>query len=384
MWVQYLVSLIAKPNLRRNVMNPQPLFCPNPHCPSSGVMNQGNIRVHDSIRNRWRCLTCHKTFSGRQGTAFFGLKTASNTVALVLTLISFGCPPKAIVAAFGFDERTIANWQKRAGGHCQKIQEAVVEQPASREHVEADEIRVRCQGRLAVWMAMAMCATSRLWLGGVISQHRDGQLARALARIVRACCSYGSLLIVTDGWLPYREAFIKAFRFPQYTGKRGAPRLIPWPEFTLAQTVKWREAGRVIGIRVCHLFGAVRQVDSLKLGALIPKAQVLNTAYMERLNATFRQHITGLCRRTRCLLRSEQSVYDRMYLIGTTYNFCTPHESLSSTGAKRTPAMAAGLTDHVWSVGELLSFRIAPPPFVAPKKRGRKPRSEARPAEANK
>ena len=65
-----------------------------------------------------------------------------------------------------------------------------------------------------------------------------------------------------------------------------------------------------------------------------------------------------------------------MYLVGCLYNFCTPHQSLR-TDLHRTPAMAAGLTDHCWSVGELLSYRFAPPPFVLKKRRGRPPKSEA-------
>ena len=72
-----------------------------------------------------------------------------------------------------------------------------------------------------------------------------------------------------------------------------------------------------------------------------------------------------------------------MYLVGCVYNFCTYHQSLrlplyvvSRQGQRRrwvprTPAMATGLTDHQWSVEELLLFKIPPPAYVAPKRRGR-------------
>src|SRR6266487_1118567 len=69
-----------------------------------------------------------------------------------------------------------------------------------------------------------------------------------------------------------------------------------------------------------------------------------------------------------------------MWLLGCTYNLCWPHHELSRRAAKAqgvrgevllTPAMASGLTDHVWSVKELLSYRVAPAPWVAPKRRGR-------------
>jgi hypothetical protein len=60
-----------------------------------------------------------------------------------------------------------------------------------------------------------------------------------------------------------------------------------------------------------------------------------------------------------------------MYLIGTVYNFCTPHESLCVAGGKQTPAMAAGITNHGWTIRELLAFHVPPPRWTPPKRRGR-------------
>ena len=351
-------------------MYPQPSFCPNLDCASRGVLGAGNLRVHHSLRNRWRCRVCNKTFSGRKGTPFYGLKTDETIVILVVTLLAFGCPLPAIVQAFGLDERTVACWQQRAGQHCQKVHEALVQQPQDLAHVQADEIRVRCQKRLVIWLAMALCVSTRLWLGGVVSQNRDKHLARALAKKVRACAGLGALLLVTDGWSAYREAFVKAFRSALRLGQPGRPPLLCWPAFVLAQTVKWQQAGRTIGVKVCHLFGNWQQI-----AGLLPAGQVLSTAYIERLNATFRQRLAGLCRRTRCLLRSEATLSAGMYLVGTVYNFCTAHHSLWQQAQARTPAMAAGLTGHIWSVGELLCYVVTPPPYVAPKRRGRKPRN---------
>lgn len=349
-------------------MDPQPLFCPKENCPSRGVIGAGNLKIHDSMHNRWKCRVCKHTFSGRTGTPFFGLKTDAQIFVWVVTLLSFGCPPQAIVAAFGLDERTVFDWQRRAGQHCERVHKALVQQPQDLSHVEADEIRVRCQKKV-LWLAMAMCVSSRLWLGAVVSQSRDKFLARALAKIVKACCRFGALLVVTDGWIAYPDAFTKAFRTPVYTGEPGRPELLSCPDFVLVQTVKWQEAGRTLGIRVCHLLGNARHI-----ARLLPKGHLVSTAYIERLNATFRQRLAGLCRRTRCLLRSEATLSVAVYLVGAVYNFCTPHRSLEQEGHKRSPAMAAGLTHTIWTVGELLSYHVAPPPYVAPKRRGPKPK----------
>ena len=358
-------------------MNPQPLFCANPACTSRGEQNAGNIVVHVSLEERFRCRTCGHTFAATQGTVFHRLKTDKKTVETVLTLLALGCPPQAIVAAFGLDERTLKSWQKKAGEHCQRVHEALVQTPQDLQQVQADEIRVKLQARLVLWMAMAICVPTRLWLGGMVGAHRDKYFLRALAQKVRACAALRPLLLLTDGFGGYKQAWQQAFRQPLHTGQVGRPLLLPWPQVAFGQIIKWREAGRVLGIRVCSLGGAVSQIR-----ALVPPGQVLNTAYIERLNATFRARLCCLCRRTRALARHQTTLTQGMYLVGCVYNFCTFHKSLrqkhregSRKWRERTPAMAAGLTDQRWSVGDLLAYRVAPPPFV-PKKCGRrKPKS---------
>jgi hypothetical protein len=115
--------------------------------------------------------------------------------------------------------------------------------------------------------------------------------------------------------------------------------------------------------------GTPARVETLRRRA--HGAGVINTAYIERLNATFRERLVSLTRRGRALARHTLTLQYGMYLIGTVYNFCTPHASLAHAGAKTTPAMAAGITDHGWSVRELLSYHVPPPCWTPPKQRGR-------------
>jgi IS1 family transposase/transposase-like protein len=372
LWVRLPRKIDYHTNFAENSMNPQPSFCPNLSCPSRGEVGAENLRVHDSLRNRWHCRTCDTTFSGRRGTPFYRLKHDLDLVEKVIILLSYGCPLPAVVAAFGLDERTVALWQNRAGQHCQAVHEALVQTPQDLGQVQADEIRVRLQQRTVRWLSMAICVPTRLWLGAELGCSRDTRLLKRLARRVKASAKSVPLLVVTDGWKPYQEAFRKTFYVAERTGKRGQPRRSLCPQFALAQTVKWREGGRVLGIRVCHLLGAVKQI-----APLLPKEQVVNTAYIERLNATFRQRLAGLHRRTRCLRRQETTLAHAVWLVGTVYNFCRVHRSLETAdGQGRTPTMTAKLTRHVWSVAELLCFAVAPPPYLAPKRRGRKPKEQ--------
>ena len=102
-------------------------FCPNEACSARGQTGAGNISIHGRKRPRYKCHRCGKTFSARRGTALEGLRTAEEVVMKVMILLSYGCPIQAIVHAFGVDERTVADWQRRAGKHCQQVHEALVQ-----------------------------------------------------------------------------------------------------------------------------------------------------------------------------------------------------------------------------------------------------------------
>jgi transposase-like protein len=99
-------------------MNLQETFCPNLACSARGQIGQGNLRVHSPKEQRYRCMTCGKTFSETSGTALSGIKKPHPDFGRVVTLLGHGCPVQAIVAAFELDERTVADWQRRAGEHC--------------------------------------------------------------------------------------------------------------------------------------------------------------------------------------------------------------------------------------------------------------------------
>jgi transposase-like protein/IS1 family transposase len=356
-------------------MDPATTFCPNLACPARGQTGQGNISIHSCKDKRFMCTECHKTFSATKGTAFYRLRTSAEMVSLVMTLMAHGCPLQAIVVAFGYDERTVACWLARAGVQGQAVQEQRVEQPRDLGQVQADELRVKTQGGL-VWMALAMMIKTRLWLAGEVSEHRDMTLIRRLIERVRRCALHRPLLFCTDGLCSYIRAIRETFRDPVRTGEQGRPRLRLWRNLCIAQVVKRYAQRRVVDVERRIVDGTPARVETLRRRS--HGAGVINTAYIERLNATFRERLASLTRRGRALARHTLTLQHGMYLIGTVYNFCTPHASLrlAAPGAggrslQRTPAMAAGITDHCWSVRELLSYHVPPPRWTPPTQRGR-------------
>lgn len=359
-------------------MDPTTAFCPNMDCPARGQAGKGNIGVHSRQDKRWRCRVCGKTFAATQGTAFYRLRTPVELMTLVVTLLAHGCPRQAIVAAFGFDERTVAAWFARAGRQSRAVHAHLGEQPRDLGQVQADELRVKAQGRI-LWMALALMVSTRLWLGGEISPHRDLLLIRRLVKHVRACALGRRILLCTDGLCSYVRAARETFREPRHGGQRGRPRLRVWPQLLIAQVVKRYEKRRVVAVERRIVQGTVARVEKALVAS--QGKGVINTAYIERLNATFRERLASLTRRGRALARTSVTLEYGMYLIGTAYNFCTVHESLRGAATVRqpaipcTPAMAARITDHCWSLQELLAFHVPPPRWTPPKRRGRRSRA---------
>ena len=361
-------------------MNPKEQFCPNMGCSDRGKIGAGNITIHSQKERRYYCKRCERTFSATKGTAVYGLKKEANLFMVVIKLLVNGCPVQAIVAAFGLDERTVREWFRRAGQQGQQMHEYMMEQTTlDLGQVQADEIKVKKQGG-SVWMALAMMVSTRLWLGGAVSVQRDTALVRALAGQVRQWALCRPVLVAVDGFSAYLKAFRDAFRTPYKGDKGGRPRLYVWEEVAIVQVIKRRvQGGLTIERRITQGGAALVQ----RLLVLSQHGGVINTAFIERLNATFRQRLACLVRRGRALARQVETLHAGMYLLGCVYNFCTHHHSLRLPlwiterrlhWVQRTPAMAAGLTDHLWSIEELLLFKPPISPFVSPKPRGRPPK----------
>ncbi len=297
------------------------IFCPNMDCPARGQVGQGNIGSHGKSRPRFYCSLCGKTFSARAGTPFFRRRTDQATITCVVTLVGNGCPIPAIQAAFGFQAQTVREWVEAAGQHCEKVHRAEVLVPRDLMHVQADEIRLKTQAGV-LWLAMAVMVTTRLHpegtRGGAVSPSRDRTLIQRLLDLVAGCASFGPLLFVTDGLKTYIDVVRKAFRTRQ-SGTGGRPRLNGWPSLVIAQVVKQYAGRAVTGALHRVVEGSVQMFLTLLWST--PGCQVLNTAFIERLNGTFRSRLAVFGRRTRFPARRVARVEQGMYLVGTLYNF---------------------------------------------------------------
>ncbi len=354
-------------------MNPHELWCHNPGCRAYGRRGEGHVVIHSQKERRYRCKRCGRTFTETKDTALYRMHKPKWLVITVVTLLAYGCPIQAIVAAFDLDERTVARWQRESGAQCRRVHEHMVE--AGRVallQVQADEVRVKAVGGI-FWLACALEVRSRLWLGGVVSESRDRELIRSVLMRVRECGSVSKVLLVTDGLASYAKQALHVFREPLRTGKRGRPRLVLAEGLMVARVKKRYQRRRVVEVVRKIVRGTEAAVHS-RIELTQRSAQALiNTAYIERLNATFRARLAPLVRRTRAGAHKRCTLEGGMWLVGSCYNFLWAHRSLGERlGEECTPAIAAGLTDHRWSMEELLTFPVVPAEL--PTWRGRKPR----------
>ena len=162
----------------------------------------------------------------------------------------------------------------------------------------------------------------------------------------------------------------------QVTGPEPKPRWMPLPGLLYAQVIKTVRRRRLVRVRHRVIFGTLAAMEQV----LAAHGWHINTAFVERLNLSIRQHVAAVGRRVSTLCKGEEGLRQQLALYHVYDNFCLPHASVrqpvpqpeptNGTGSAKqwrpcTPAMAAGLTDHVWTLREVLMFRVPPWPQPA-------------------
>lgn len=217
--------------------------------------------------------------------------------------------------------------------------------------MQGDELYVKTQ-KGTVWMATAMSVFSRLFLWGAVAPQRDTALVTQVVAQVRAAAQVGRpILWAVDGFAAWASSVLRVFRDPLRTGMRGRPRLVIWADLHIVQVVKQYTGRKLTGVDRRLAYGCMHGAQTIMQTTQVTLG-VINTAYIERLNATFRTWLPALTRRSRTPARQVPHLEAAMFWMGVVYNFCRVHATLQGT-----PAMAADLTDHVWSVRELLYYR---------------------------
>jgi hypothetical protein len=243
----------------------------------------------------------------------------------------------------------------------------------------SDDEAIERLERSPSWVSTAIDPKSKLLLGVDGGTRTLAMAQRVLHHLGQVWAPDCGPLFLTDGFNEYKTAILAHcghWLQPERRRDKGPmpqPRWMPLPELLYAQVVKSYRRRHIVGGKHRVVFGtrlAMAQV-------LAPCGGTIHTAFVERLNLELRQCMAAIGRRVNPVCRGEEGGRDRLGLFQTYHNFVLPHASLRQPlappipthgdGSAKlwqpcTPAMAVGLTDHVWSLKEVLLYRVPPWP----------------------
>src|SRR5262245_41895029 len=223
---------------------------------------------------------------------------------------------------------------------------------------------------------------SKLLLALDVGDRTLAMAQRVVHQVAQVLAPDCAPLFLTDGFRAYLTALLTHYgqwvQLPrrQAHGPTPKPRWMPLPQLLYAQVVKTVRRRRLVRVTHRVVFGTLDCVNHV----LAACGWQINTAFVERLNLDLRQHVAAIGRRVATLCKGEDGLRQQLALFQTYHNFCLPHTSLrqplpqplptNGTGSAKhwrscTPAMAAGLTDHVWTLREILLYRVPPWPQPA-------------------
>ena len=244
--------------------------------------------------------------------------------------------------------------------------------------VSEDEA-IECLSRSPHWVWVAIEPESKLLLTIDVGERTLAMAQRVLHQVALLLAPDCVPLFLSDGYKEYLTAIVTHFgrwvQVPrcQATGPAPKPRWIPLPELLYAQVVKTVRRRRLVAMKHRVVFGTIEAVNQV----LRPLGWQINTAFVKRINLSLRHHVAAIGRRVTTLCKGEEGLRQQLAVYHVYYNFCLPHGSVRQAlphpeptkgggSAKQwqpwTPAMAAGLTDRVWSLREVLLFRVPPWP----------------------
>ena len=370
-------------------------YCRNLRCRFYGKVGTfSRLLFHDwhDGAARFRCTHCGSLSGTRLGTAYAGIRTDASTYQSGTRHLAEGASIRATGRLLSLDKDTVCHWLPRLGQHCNRVMsyffrnlhlsECQLDELWTFIYKKEDRLTaldklLGIYGDAWVWVAFSpVCKLVPAWLVG----KRTLPNARQLVFRLKSATD-GHIPFFTSDELPhYADALLDVYgvwNTPPRHGNRGRyplPRKYPPPDLCYAVVVKEREHGRMVNVTTRIVYGSEQQViAALKASSV---STTINTYGVERNNLTIRQHSRRMGRKVNAFSKERDYLEHQLTLAFAYYHFVMPHRGLRQrlpepmptkgphASYKKwkpvTPAMAADLTDHVWSMDELLSFRVPP------------------------
>jgi IS1 family transposase/transposase-like protein len=371
-------SQVKSPRGRKQRVATAGFACPNSDClyysitddQIHALVGYGGHGRHEHIQDL-KCQACQKKFSVRYGTALYRLNTPSRRMGEVLSALAEGLSVAAAVRVFGHGEFTIRTWLTRAGLQAASLHERLF-QGLKLLHVQLDELCSKVRGgNDALWVWSAVDARTKI-IAVLKVGPRTQPVAHAVVHaLVKMLAPDGLPVFISDGLNLYFYALTAHFGNWIETAGRQHHHWQVHAELLYGQLIKHCHRRRLVRVERRALLGSLDQLQAtLHTFGWSGKIQ---SAFVERLNLTVRQGVAGLTRRTWSIAQSPAELLLHPQWWRAYYHFTRPHASLDVPLAeprlrggryvpqrcrRRTPAQAAGLTDHRWTNVELLSYPL--------------------------
>ena len=304
---------------------------------------------------------------------------------------------RAVARVFAVDPNTVLAWLVEVAEHAVAFSQYVLHDVRVTQ-VQLDELfallsavkagkisdteAIQRLSRSPQWVWTAIDPESKLLLVIDVGERTLAMAQRVVHQVARVLAPGCMPLFLTDGFKEYTTALLTHYGHwvqpsrRQATGPAPKPRWMPLPGLLYAQVIKTVRRRRLVRVSHRVVFGTLAAIEQV----LAVHGWHINTAFIERVNLSIRQHVAAVGRRVSTLCKGEDGMRQQLALYHVYYNFCLPHASLRQplpqpvpthgTGSAqlwqpRTPAMAAGLTEHVWTLREVLLFRVPPWPQPA-------------------
>jgi IS1 family transposase len=386
---------------RRRQVDTSTHFCPNPACAYRGWAGWGNLRANGHPNGGpWRqllCVACRGYFLETLGTLFHGKRASVELIVRVIACLAEGLGIRGTARVFEVDPNTVLQWLVEAAEQLRAFSQHFLHDVRVRQ-VQLDELfavlsavkagavseteAIKRLERMSQWVWVAMDPESKLLLAIDVGDRTLAMAQRVVHQVAQVLAPDCAPLFLTDGFREYMTALLTHYgQWVQPARQRAQgpapkPRWMPRPALLYAQVVKTVRRRRLVAVTHRIVFGTLEAVEQV----LAACGWQIQTAFVERLNLDIRQRVAAVGRRVTTLCKGEDGLRQQLVLFHAYHNFCLPHASLRvplaapvpthGTGSAkqwqpRTPAMAAGLTDHVWTLREVLLFRVPPWPQPA-------------------
>jgi IS1 family transposase len=391
-------DLMPPTNHRPRTVDTSMHFCPHSGCDYRGWRGLGNLRANGHPSGGpWRqfqCTACEGYFPEHHGTLFHGKQVAVELIVRVLACLAEGLGIRATARVFEVAPNTVLQWLVEAAEqlhafsayflcevHVEQLQfdELYAVLSAVKDGDLSEAKAIKRLSRSPHWVWVAIDPVTKLLVTIDVGERTQAMAQRFVHHVAQVLAPDCAPLFLTDGFREYMTALLTHYGHwvqpprQQAKGPMPKPRWRPLPQLLYAQVVKTTRRRRLVEVKHRVVFGTMAAVNHV----LRPLGWQINTSFIERVNLSIRQHVAAVGRRVATLCKGETGLRQQLVLYHVYYNFCLPHTSLrqalpqsestnghgsAKVGRPCTPAMAAGLTDHVWSLKEVLLYRVSPWP----------------------